>query len=80
MLIQDIKGKIAVEVLSTYMTAVDACETIGDLKAPSELMMKKVTDLVFPKLRFELMPIDMVQDVLGEESKDQLITSEQKLV
>jgi hypothetical protein len=39
MLIQEIKGKIAFEVLSTYMTAVNACATIVDLQAPSKLMM-----------------------------------------
>ncbi len=80
MLIQEIKGKIAFEVLTTYMTAVNTCATIADLQAPSKLMMKQVTDLVFPKLRFELMPVDMPQDVFGEENKEQLVSSERKLV
>ena len=80
MLIQEIKGKIAFEVLTTYMAAVNTCATIVDLQAPSKLMMKQVTDLVFPKLRLELMAVDMPQDVLGEESKDQVESSKGKLV
>ncbi len=62
------------------MTAVNACATLADLQAPSKLMMKQVTDLVFTKLRFELIPVDMPQDILGEESKDNIISSERKLV
>ncbi len=80
MLIQEIIAKIAFEVLTTYMAAVNTCATIVDLQAPSKLMMKQVTDLVFPKLRFELMAVDMPQDVLGEESKEQVVSSERKLV
>ncbi len=80
MLIQEIKGKIAFEVLTAYMTAVNTCATIVDLEAPSKLMMKQVTDLVFPKLRLELMPVDMSQDVLGEEDKNQVESSKGKLV
>ncbi len=65
--------------LSAYMTAVNTCATLTDLQAPSKLMMKQVTDLVFPKLRFELIPVDMPQDILGgEEQKAQAESSHQK--
>ena len=77
---EEVKKKITVGLLETYMQSIQQCASLQDLIAPTKNMIEKVTEIVIPKFRLDYVPVDMPQDILNdEESKDQL-TSEQKLI
>lgn len=49
MLIEQVKSKIACEILSSYVSSLPNCQSLEELKTPTQKMLQQVVALAMPK-------------------------------
>ena len=55
--IQQVKAKIAIEILSAYVSSFPECHTFDQLSVPTKLMVKEVVKLVMPEQKVKFLSV-----------------------